>query len=91
MLGSDLRAASLETARQMVAAGMGCTLMPALSLKTNPEPSTRIEIRPFGARDASRRIGLVWRRSYPRGDDMERLADFIRGRLPDGVTAITPS
>jgi LysR family hydrogen peroxide-inducible transcriptional activator len=91
MVGSDLRAASLETARQMVAAGMGCTLMPALSLKANPEPSPRIEIRPFGARDTSRRIGLVWRRSYPRGDDMERLADFIRGRLPDGVTAITPS
>lgn len=85
VLGSDLRAASLETARGMVAAGMGCTLMPALSLMASPEPTKGLEIRPFDAGNAERRIGLVWRRSSPRGDDLRLLARFIRQNLPDGA------
>lgn len=88
MLGSDLRAASLETARQMVAAGMGCTLMPALSLKVNRYSAKEIEVRPFRAKDAHRRIGLVWRRSSPRQADMQQLASFIRHHLPVDVAAI---
>lgn len=88
MPGSDLRAASLETARQMVAAAMGCTLMPALSLTASRHLAMDVAVRPFRARDACRRIGLVWRRSSPRHADMEHFARFIRQHLPDNVTCL---
>jgi Transcriptional regulator len=85
--GSDLRAASLETARQMVAAGLGCTLMPALSLTASRHLAMDVEVRPFRAKDARRCIGLVWRRSSPREADMHQLAALIRKHLPANVTA----
>lgn len=86
--GSDLRAASLETARQMVAAGMGCTLMPALSLTASRHLAMDVQVRPFRAKDAQRCVGLVWRRSSPRQADMRHLADFIQTHLPIHVTAV---
>ena len=79
---ADFRATGLETLRQMVAAGMGATLLPALAIG-------RAEERPFAvlplATGASRRIGLVWRRAYPKGADLELLAQAIRGGLPSAV------
>ena len=81
--GSDFRAASLETIRQMVAAGMGCTLLPALALGDEDQP---FAVRPLAV-EATRRIGLVRRKSYPQADDLERLAEVIRGNLPAAVRA----
>lgn len=83
--GADFRAASLETLRQMVAAGMGCTLLPALAVacaETSP-----FVVLPLAER-ASRRIGLIWRRAYPKGDDLRLLAALIRGGLPEAVRAV---
>ena len=78
---ADFRAASLETIRQMVAAGLGATLLPALAVGA---PSDKIAIRPLtGA--AFRRIGLVWRKAYPRPQDMDLLADAIGHALPPSV------
>ena len=88
ILTNDLRAASLETARQMVAAGMGCTLMPALSLTATRHLAMDVAVRPFRARDAYRCIGLVWRQSSPSQADMQHLARFIRQHLPAQVTAM---
>jgi LysR family hydrogen peroxide-inducible transcriptional activator len=82
--GADFRATSLETLSQMVAAGMGSTLLPALAV-------ARPEDQPFAVRSlqtaASRLIGLVWRRAYPKGADLERLAALIRDHLPPAVQA----
>lgn len=80
--GSDFRATSLETLRQMVAAGMGCTLLPALAV-AGAAPDA-FAVRPL-ADGASRRIGLVWRRAYPKGCDLELLARLIRDGLPPAV------
>ncbi len=90
---ADFRASSLETIRQMVAAGMGCTLMPALALGNAPcgPQDTGLATSPMASPDAKRRIGLVWRKSDPRGDDMARLAGTIRAALPPGVTAVGES
>ncbi len=81
---ADLRATSLETIRQMVTAGMGCTLMPALSLTDNDRRD--LTVRPLQG-NAGRRIGLVWRNAYPRPDDLRSLADVARSNLPAGVSA----
>lgn len=88
--GADFRAASLETIRQMVAAGMGCTLLPALALGGAPcgPADAAMATRPIEAEGASRRIGLAWRRSYPRAGDLRALAATIRGSLPPAVEAV---
>jgi LysR family hydrogen peroxide-inducible transcriptional activator len=80
--GTDFRATSLETIRQMVAAGMGCTLLPAMALGSGQDH--HLAIRPL-AGGASRRIGLVWRRTYPKAADLEDLAEVIQNTLPPGV------
>ena len=82
---ADFRATSLETIRQMVAAGMGTTLFPALAV--GPGAVAGIVVKPL-ARPASRRIGLVWRPSYPRAADFRALAGTVRGALPDCVSAV---
>jgi LysR family hydrogen peroxide-inducible transcriptional activator len=82
------RASSLETLRQMVAAGVGCTLLPTLAASTTAPSASLIVLRPFAPPVPSRTIGLVWRRSFPRPATMQALAELIRARLPPGVAAI---
>ncbi len=82
--GTDFRAASLETIRQMVAAGMGCTLLPAMALGSAED--RHIEVRPLAAK-ATRCIGLAWRTTYPKSADLKLLAKVIRGNLPPAVRA----
>lgn len=81
---ADFRATSLETIRQMVAAGLGLTLMPALAATAVPAPIT---MRPLDG-EPCRRIGLVWRKTYPRPADMTALADVLIKALPASVTAL---
>jgi len=70
-----VRAASLETLRQMVIAGTGVTLMPAIAIdKTNPN----INYIPFQQPAPKRTIGLVWRKSTVRGKIMQELIDLLR-------------
>jgi len=85
--GADFRAASLETLRQMVAAGFGFTLLPALAAAKDQGPDGEIVTRPF-AGAASRCIGLVYRTSYPRPADLARLAEVVTDNLPPSVTPI---
>lgn len=81
---ADFSATGLETLRQMVAAGMGSTLLPALAVP--PAEDRRFAVRPLAA-GASRRIGLVWRRAYPKGADLDLLAVLMHGSLPPAVRA----
>jgi LysR family transcriptional regulator, hydrogen peroxide-inducible genes activator len=83
------RASSLETLRQMVASGVGCTLLPALAAATSSLSAPLIVFRPFAPPVPSRTIGLVWRRSFPRLATVQALAQLIRAQLPPGVHAIT--
>ncbi|WP_428395607.1 hydrogen peroxide-inducible genes activator [Lichenicoccus sp.] len=78
----DFRATSLETILQMVATGLGSTLLPAMACG---DARTRaVSIRPMAA-GVGRRIGLVWRRSYPRPRDIHLLAQTLCDHLPSGV------
>lgn len=83
----DYRATSLETLRHMVAAGLGCTLLPALALRERGGPKGLVT-KPFRSPAPYRRIGLAWRRSFPGVAAVHALATFIRARLPDGVRAV---
>jgi LysR family transcriptional regulator, hydrogen peroxide-inducible genes activator len=68
---------SLETIRQMVASGVGVTVLPATSVGPNNTSGDLIRILPFGKPVPSRRVGLAWRRSFPRPEAIEALRKAI--------------
>jgi LysR family hydrogen peroxide-inducible transcriptional activator len=84
----DFRAASLETICQLVAAGFGCTLLPALAARPPQGPEPSFVIRPLQSPNVSRRIGLVWRRGYPKAQELELLGDLLRVNRPSGTRAV---
>ena len=75
---TGFRATSLETLRQMVAAGVGITLLPELSVH---EPVPRyggVELVRFRSPAPNRRIAMFWRGSSPYGEFLGRVAQAIR-------------
>jgi LysR family transcriptional regulator, hydrogen peroxide-inducible genes activator len=81
----DFRAASLETICHLVAAGFGCTLLPALAARATQSSEPPFAILPLQSRNASRRIGLVWRRGFPKAQELALLAKLIRDNPPSGT------
>jgi LysR family hydrogen peroxide-inducible transcriptional activator len=84
----DFRATSLETISEMVAAGLGCTLLPAMAVPHLTARHTQLEVRPLKAAKAHRCIGLLWRTSFPRSEDLEVFGRFIQDQLPNTVEPI---
>jgi LysR family hydrogen peroxide-inducible transcriptional activator len=73
----SFRATSLETLRQMVAAGLGITLLPRLAAE-GPFASARgLTVRPFSPPAPSRDIGAAWRRSTSRAEAIAAVCDII--------------
>jgi LysR family hydrogen peroxide-inducible transcriptional activator len=83
------RATSLETLRQMVAAGVGSTLLPMLAVQPPVPASPGITLLPFRGKAPSREIAMVWRRSSAMSDFLQQLAQQFRG-LPDDLLRATP-
>ncbi len=75
------RATSLETLRQMVAAGVGVTLLPVLAVQPPVPVSPNIHLLPFRTPAPSRKIALVWRRSTASNDFLQEVVQLIR-QLP---------
>ncbi|GAA0723533.1 LysR substrate-binding domain-containing protein [Dokdonella soli] len=87
---SGFRATSLETLRQMVAAGVGITLLPTLAVKPPVAPSADIHLVEFRGRPPSRRIAMVWRRSSAIAPFLKRLAEVFQS-LPRELLARSAS
>jgi LysR family transcriptional regulator, hydrogen peroxide-inducible genes activator len=81
----DFRATSLQTILQMVATGLGSTLLPAMACSEAHGRS--VTTRPLEP-GVGRRIGLVWRRHYSRLGDIHLLAKTLRNHLPQSVQPI---
>jgi LysR family hydrogen peroxide-inducible transcriptional activator len=75
--GEDFRATSLETLRQMVAAGAGVTLLPELASRGAYGNARGVKIRPFARPAPVRQIGAVWRRTTPRRAAVDAVARVI--------------
>jgi LysR family hydrogen peroxide-inducible transcriptional activator len=73
----DFRATSLETLRQMVAAGVGITLLPELAGRGAYGNARGVTIKPFVKPVPTRTIGAVWRKSSARRDAILALAKLI--------------
>ncbi len=71
------RATSLETLRQMVASGLGLTLLPGLAAEGPFASSRGLAVRPFAPPTPNRMIGAAWRRSTSRSDAIAAVCDII--------------
>ena len=85
---ADLRASSLETLIQLVGAGYGVTLVPALAMRGSWTAGSGVVAQPLAIADASRRVALVFRRSFPRRAALQAFAGVILDNLPNTVTRL---
>ncbi|MBX3727192.1 MAG: DNA-binding transcriptional regulator OxyR [Xanthomonadales bacterium] len=76
---SGFRATSLETLRQMVAAGVGITLLPLLAVQPPVATSEDIALLRFKAPAPTRTIALFWRKTSAFREFLPELATLIRG------------
>jgi len=75
-LARTLEGGSLETIRQMVAGGVGVTVLPATSTGAGGAGDL-IRILPFARPVPTRRVAIAWRRSFPRPEAIEVLRKSI--------------
>lgn len=80
----DFHATSMETLRQMVAADVGITLMPLLSVKPPIAETGNVVIIPFESPAPNRTIAMVWRNTSALSEFFESLAKAF-GTLPKGL------
>ena len=73
----DFRATSLETLRQMVAAGLGITLLPRLAAEGPIAGARGLELRPFAPPSPSRMVGAAWRPSTTRGAAIDAVCKIV--------------
>jgi LysR family transcriptional regulator, hydrogen peroxide-inducible genes activator len=73
----DYRATSLETLRQMVAAGLGVTLLPELATRGPFGSGHGLTVKPFAKPVPSRTVGAVWRKSSSRTEAINEVCDVI--------------
>jgi LysR family hydrogen peroxide-inducible transcriptional activator len=74
----DYRATSLETLRQMVAAGHGITLLPELAAGSPVGTARGLRVKSFARPAPARTIGAIWRKSTTRGRAIEAIATTVR-------------
>ncbi len=93
---------SLETIKHMVAAGMGMTLVPRMSIsqdalnsksrkqvKNATTPGAFVKYLPFAGEPPSRRVVLVWRRSFTRYEAIAALRNAIYACALPGVKRLS--
>ena len=86
MVGADeragFRATSLETLRQMVAAGIGVTLLPRLAVSPPVPESPDVALVPIADPAPSRQIAMYWRNTSAYSDFLRQLAEVFRQVTP---------
>jgi LysR family hydrogen peroxide-inducible transcriptional activator len=73
-----LEGSSLETIRQMVAAGSGVTVLPSSSIMEKQGVDQLLEYRPFARPVPEREVALAYRQTYPRKKLIEIMIAAIR-------------
>ncbi|KFI29902.1 LysR family transcriptional regulator [Haematobacter massiliensis] len=72
-----MEGSSLSTLVQMVAAGIGVTLIPQMAVEVESR-SAAVSVTRLSAPRPKRRIGMVWRRTNPLGPQLLRIAETVR-------------
>jgi LysR family hydrogen peroxide-inducible transcriptional activator len=79
---SSLRAASLSTIVQMVAGGLGLTLLPASAVDVEVGRGRGLAVAAFRRPAPRRRIGFAYRATSARAGEWDLLAAAVRSALP---------
>ena len=69
---------SLHTLVQMVDNGLGVTFVPEMAIHAGILDGTSVDARPLRSKQGFRRIALVWRKSSPREEEFQLLAETLR-------------
>jgi LysR family hydrogen peroxide-inducible transcriptional activator len=81
---------SLETIRQMVASGLGITVLPCSALSPKHEHK-RLATIPFTEPVPERQIGLAWRKGFARLAALEVIEDAVRSLKIPGLVMLNTS
>lgn len=86
-LANSLEGSSLETIRYMVASGAGVAVMPSTAADPLVEREPLVQVLPFAAgpdgNQPARRVGLVWRVTFPRPQAIDAVrAAILSCQLP---------
>ena len=81
----DTRATSLETLINIVAAGEGFTLIPALALQSSWTTDMGIFVSKINEKQASRKISLIYRKKFSKDKRLKELASMIVEQSPNTV------
>jgi LysR family hydrogen peroxide-inducible transcriptional activator len=68
---------SLETIRHMVASGIGLTVLPRASVRDMDDPNGMLSFVPFSNPAPSRRVVIVWRKSFTRRAAIEAVCNAV--------------
>lgn len=69
---------SLHTLVQMVDNGLGLTFIPEMAIEAGILDGTDVDAKPLKSDHGFRRIALIWRRSSPRENEFQLMADSLR-------------
>ena len=84
---------SLHTLVQMVDNGLGVTFVPGMAIEAGILEGTRVDARPLKSDHGFRSVALIWRRSSPREEEFQLLAETLRQIATDiipGLAATDP-
>jgi len=84
----EFHATSIETLRQLVAAGLGYSLLPVLAREEDKRLKDVLEYREFDDERVGRKVILVCRKRAPNMDELLLFADFIRAHAAPQVTVL---
>ena len=83
-----LEGSSLETIRHMVSSGVGVTVMPSSSVDNIAEDDPLLRVKHFVKPSPARRVGLVWRSSFPRHKAIDVMRQAVLDCKLPGTRAI---
>jgi len=81
---NELDASSLTTIIEMVAGGLGMTLLPQICAAIEVRDE-RIRLVPFAEPQPYRQVALAWRKSSPRRADFTLIGETVRAAMKDVV------
>ena len=80
---------SLHTLVQMVDNGLGVTFVPGMAIEAGILDGTHVDARPLKSDHGFRSVALVWRRSSPREEEFQLLAETLRQIATDIIPGLT--
>ena len=78
---APLVASTLQTLVQLVDAGLGFTLLPAMAVEAGMLHGTRVRSQAVDGPAAERQVALAWRRGHARGGEFGLLGETIRAAV----------